>query len=304
LSYLPCLKPAAIVFPLVLLLLDFYYKRKSDKWLWIEKLPFLTISVIFGIIAIKAQQSENLIVDYYPVIQRPFFASYAFLNYILKLFIPANLSIFYPYPRSAGGQLPILYYAAPVVALLLFYGVYRTLKFTRLVAFGFLFFFINLILVLQFLSVGIAIIATRYTYIPYIGLFFVIAMYFDQLYHTEKPKLKPFRQAAIVVVAAFALICCYATQVRCEVWENDDTLYTDLLEKFPDDPVALNSKGYLLFEQKKFKESSDLFEKAIKLKPDFTKAYINLINSYLALNEMDNAVKTTDSALKTRTTRL
>ncbi len=291
-------KPAAIVFPLVLLLLDFYYRRKFDKWAWIEKIPFFTISVILGIIAIKAQVSDKLIVDYYPVSQRPFFASYAFLNYILKLLIPVNITIFYPYPKIEGGHLPYLYYAAPVIAILLFYGVYRTLKYTRMVAFGFLFFFINLILVLQFLSVGIAIMATRYTYIPYIGLFFIIAMCFDWLYRTDKPKLKPYKQAGIIAIAGFALVCCYATQVRCEVWENDNTLYTDLLEKFPDDPVALNSKGYLLFEQKKYKESVDLLTKAIRLKPDYTKAYINLINSYLGLNDYDNAIKMTDSALK------
>ena len=291
-------KPAAIIFPIVLLLFDFYYRRKSDKWMWIEKLPFFAVSIISGIIAIKAQVSENLIVDYYPFFQRPFFASYAFLNYIVKLILPVNITIFYPYPSLAGGHLPYLYYAAPVIVILLFYGVYRTLKYTRLVAFGFLFFFINIFLVLQFLSVGIAIMATRYTYIPYIGLFFIIAMYFDKLYSTEKPKLKPYRQAGIIAIISFAIICCYATQVRCEVWENDDTVYTDLLEKFPDDPVALNSKGYLLFEQKKYEESVALFAKAIMVKPDYTKAYINLINSYLGLKDYDNAVKITDSALK------
>ena len=291
-------KPAAIIFPIVLLLFDFYYRRKFDKWLWIEKLPFFAISIISGIIAIKAQVSENLIVDYYPFSQRPFFASYAFLNYILKLILPVNITIFYPYPSLAGGHLPYLYYAAPVIVILLFYGVYRTLKYTRLVAFGFLFFFINIFLVLQFLSVGIAIMATRYTYIPYIGLFFIIAMYFDKLYRTEKPRLKPYRQAGIIAIVSFAIICCYATQVRCEVWENDDTVYTDLLNKFPDDPVALNSKGFLLFEQKKYGESVALFAKAIRVKPDYTKAYINLINSYLGLKDYDNAVKITDSALK------
>jgi tetratricopeptide (TPR) repeat protein len=290
-------KPAAIIFPVVLLLLDFYYKRKFDKWIWIEKLPFFTVSIIWGIIAIKAQLSDNLIVDYYPLSQRPFFASYAFLNYIVKLFLPVNISIFYPYPTIVGPHLPYLYYAAPIMVILLFYSVYKTLKHTRLVTFGFLFFFCNLILVLQFLSVGIAIMATRYTYIPYIGLFFIIAMCFDKLYRTVEPKYKHYRQAGIIAIVSFAIVCSYATQVRCEVWENDDTLFTDLLIKFPDDPVALNSKGFLLYEQRKYKESVVLFTKAIRLKPDYTKAYINLINSYIALVDYDNALKSADTAI-------
>lgn len=291
-------KPAAIVFPLVLLLLDFYYKRKFNKWAWIEKLPFFVISVIFGIIAIKAQRSENLIVDYYPVSQRLFFASYAFLSYIGKLFLPINLSIFYPYPNVIGGHLPYVYYAAPLIVIALFYGVYRTLRYTRLIAFGFLFFFAGLILVLQFLSVGIAIMADRYTYIPYVGLLFIIAMGFDKLYRTDKPKLKPYRSVAVITMISFALTCSYLTQARCAVWENDDSVYTDLVNKFPEDPVALNSKGYLLFEQGRFDESLNLLTKAIQVKPDFKKAYINLINVYLELKDYGNATKITDSVLK------
>ena len=131
-------KPAAIIFPVVLLLFDFYRVRPSGKIIWLEKLPFFMVSVIFGIIVIKAQQADDLISDQYPLAQRLIFASYALLAYLVKFILPVNLSNFYPYPPLADGHLPYLYYIAPVAVVLLFYGIYRTLKYTRLVAFGFL----------------------------------------------------------------------------------------------------------------------------------------------------------------------
>jgi protein O-mannosyl-transferase len=291
-------KPAAMVFPLVLLLLDFYTRRKPGKVAWIEKVPFFVLSLVFGIIAIKAQKADGLIHDYYPFSQRLFFAAHTLLNYLVKLFLPVNLSIFYPYPTLVDGHLPVVFYVAPVILVALCYGIYRTLKFTRLVAFGFLFFFINLILVLQLLSIGDAIMADRYSYIPYIGLFFMMAMGFDHLYNTTGQKLKIWRQAVIAVVIVFAVTCSYLTYARCQVWESDDTIATDLLNKFPDDRLALNNKGFILLNQKRYSEAIELFTKAIQIKPDYLMAYINLINTYMSQRDYDNALKTTTAALQ------
>ncbi len=291
-------KPAAVTFPVVLLLLDFYTRRKFDKWVLTEKIPFFIVSFIIGIIAVKSQQADRLLHDYYPFSQRLFFASHSFLDYLVKLLLPLNLSIFYPYPPLADGHLPLIYYLTPAVVILLFYGIYRTLKYGRLPAFGFLFFCVNIILVLQLLSIGDAIKADRYTYISYIGLFFIMAMGIDRLYRSRKQQLNAWKPVAAAVIIILAITCSYLTYARCEVWENDDTIATDLLNKYPDDRLVLNNKGFLLFMQGKYKESIPFFTKAVQLKPDYVMAYMNMVNSYLALNDYDAAVKTTDLALE------
>jgi protein O-mannosyl-transferase len=291
-------KPAAVTFPLDLLLLDFYTKRPFNKWMWMEKIPLFIISVIFGVITIKSQQADRLLHDYYPFSQRLLFASHSLLSYIVKLILPLKLSIFHPYPRLIGGRLPYSYYLAPAIVALLFYGVYRTLRHSRLVAFGFLFFFVNIMLVLQLLSIGDAIMAERYTYIPYIGLLFILAMGFNSIY--ESKKQLPYANKSVVATAVIglAVISARVTYARCSVWENDDTIATDLLNKFPDDRLALNNKGFILFMQRQYNESIDLFTRAIELKPDYTMAYINLINCYMALKDYSNAERTIDIALK------
>ncbi len=60
----------ATTFPLALLLIDFLKGRKVDWTMAWEKLPFFALSIVFGLLAVKAQhvagliQTEN-VVNYY-----------------------------------------------------------------------------------------------------------------------------------------------------------------------------------------------------------------------------------------------
>jgi protein O-mannosyl-transferase len=291
-------KPAAVVFPLVLLLLDFYGRRKFNARTWMEKLPFFAISIVAGFVTIWSQRADHLLHDYYTFPQRLLFASHSLLSYIVRLFVPAGLSNFYPFPKLMDGRLPYSYYIAPVIVMLLCYWVYRTLKQGRLVAFGFLCFIVNIVLVLQLLSVGDAVMADRYTYIPYIGLLFVIGMYAHRVYHALKPEHSTYKIAIVATGLALAAICSGLSYARCQVWKNGVTLADDLIEKYPDDRLALNNKGFILLETGKNRESIEFFRRAVQVKPDYTMASINLINAYLSLGDIDNADTTANRALK------
>src|SRR6185503_12772048 len=107
-------------------------------------------------------------------------------------------SPFYPMP-PINESLSATYYAAPVFLLLLLVVLFITLKKNRPIAFGILFYLVNLALVLQVFSVGSAIIADRYTYIPYIGLFYVLGCLLSR--YASKPQSKAF-----VIIASLAII--------------------------------------------------------------------------------------------------
>jgi len=122
---LSCLsKPAAVVFPVVLLLIDYYMKRRFRFDVLIEKLPFFILAIGFGLINIKAQQSSISVVESHTVLQGFLFASFGMIDYILKLFLPINLSPLYPFPDTNGGQLSMIYYLSPFIAILLFFLVF------------------------------------------------------------------------------------------------------------------------------------------------------------------------------------
>lgn len=290
-------KPAAVVFPLVLGLIDFYLRRRPDRRVWMEKLPFLLVSLIFGLIAIRAQQADQLLHHDYSLAERLFFASFSFLSYLVKIFYPFRQAIFHPYPVEPGEVLPWVYYLSPLLVLALCFLVFRTLRRTRLFAFGFLFFAFNLILVLQFLTVGNAMMADRYTYLAYIGPFFILAMGIEAWFFGQKGKYLRYRTALSVMLLALIVVSAWRTSERTRVWRDDDTIATDLLAAYPDDWLALNNKGFILQNQGRYQEAIPLYDRAIAIKPDYVRPYINLINTYEEMNYEQKAFETADSAL-------
>jgi hypothetical protein len=166
-------KPAAIVLPLVLLLLDYWKGRSITGKLVIEKLPFFALSLIFGIVTVNIQSSSAMAgLSVFTITDRLFFACYSLMTYLFRFFVPYPMSALHPFPASGDYSWQMLASPLFVVAML------ATLWFMRknkVVVFGILFYVINLLLVLQVISIGLSIVSERYTYVPYIGLSFMIA---------------------------------------------------------------------------------------------------------------------------------
>lgn len=288
-------KPAAIVLPLVLLLLDYYTARPMRARVFLEKIPFFLLSVLFAFIALKAQHADRLLHSDYSIFDRVCIGSYAFLNYLAKFFIPLHQSIFYPYPTKVDGYLPGIIYISPLIVLLLAGVVYSLRKKSRALVFGALFLLVNLVLVLQLVSFGDAFMAERYTYVAYIGLAFVLAMEAHHLYETNRYKVLRLLLAPLTIFAC--LLFAFTTYQRTKVWKDDYSIAIDLVQKYPNDWLSLNNMGYILFEQKQYEESIGYFEKALLIKPGYTRASINLCNTFLQLNAVDRALRVLDSAL-------
>ncbi len=290
-------KPAATTFSLAIILIDFYTKRKFDKWVVIEKIPFLLLSLGLGILTIKAQQGTAIAkFEVFTIFQRFMFASYSMLNYIYKLFLPINLSALYPYPHLIGTRLPYQFYAMPVIALLILGLVFWSYKYTRIIAFGFLFFLANIVLVLQFMSVGIALISERYTYIPYIGLFFIIGMGFSWIYRNKDQKFASYKSVSIAAFIGVTITLAYLSSERCKVWFNCDILWSDVIKQFPDDAEAYKNRGGYLVEINKydinpkpndFDRAFNDFNTSIAIKANDPKVYSNRGNIFALRGKYD-----------------
>ncbi|PLX13523.1 MAG: hypothetical protein C0594_01125, partial [Marinilabiliales bacterium] len=179
-------KPAAAIFPFVVIAIDYYRDDRlsirnfkdaftrlklyfsEKKFLYkgtLEKafLIFLGLAEIYITYII---QEEKAVADFstFTVFQRLMFASYGFVMYLYKFLVPLKLSTFYPYPRlDSNGNIHLLFYISPLIVGIILFYVYRSMKITKLVIFSFLFYFFTVILLLQFVSVGRAIMADRYT---------------------------------------------------------------------------------------------------------------------------------------------
>ncbi|WP_337041905.1 tetratricopeptide repeat protein [Emticicia sp. 17c] len=240
---LSCLSKAmAVVLPLVLLLLDYWFDRGflTVKNI-LSKAPFWIIALAFGALAVQIQSGKNLngliekmtldvaIADVFDLGTRIKFGFYGFLVYLFKLFIPINQHNFYAYPET--GQYGALeYVTAPIWAFIILGLAIAAYKRKKVVFFGVMFFFFTIVLVLQFLSVGGAILAERYSYIPYFGIIFAVFYLLNQRIQSKKMLL-----AGSGIVA---VIFMYLTYKQTLTYKDTGTLFLNSYKYEPNSPVV------------------------------------------------------------------
>ncbi len=284
-------KPAALIFVFILILLDYYTSRKTTMRSLVEKLPFLIVSIILSIVTYKAQIPDAARdVASFSLFNRMLIGSYSLVAYLVKFIAPFNLSALHPYPIGRGNILNLSwgFYLAPIVVLAIVFGVYKSLKYSRDVVFGVLFFVINIVLVLQFITVGKALIAERYSYISYIGLFYLAGIVYSKIYHHPKYLYGKYIAFVFIVVG---ITFCYLSNARCKVWNNSETLWTDVLNQYPDNAEAHKNRGAYLTNKSMydinagkndFDKAFDDFNQAIRLNPDDAQLFIDRANVYSA----------------------
>lgn len=271
---LSCLSKAqAVVLPIIFFLFDYWRDRKIDAKVILEKIPFLVFSLLFGLIATNVQsggdfhgmihiigeQRSALSLKVFTMMDRIIYAGYGFFMYFYHIFMPINLCTFYPYEPEGVNK----FYSVGIVFSLIIIGltIFSARK-SKLFLFGIGFFAVTVALVLQFISVGAAIMADRYTYIPYIGLFFVLAMLLDQL----AEKNQSLKQVVWVGAFAFAGFCLFQTRKQVETWQNTGTLFGQIIKIFPNDYRAYYTYGKYIGEKEgKLEESIVANKKAIEL---------------------------------------
>lgn len=250
-NYLACLfffllsvlsKGMAVVFPIILLLVDFLRFRKFNIKVLLEKIPFFILSLIFGIIVIKVQGSSGAISNIAdsPFIQTFLVPIYGLFSYLFKFILPLNLSALHPYQMILDGKIPNNIAMAALPLLVLTAVIVKKFRRNRPVVFGFLFFIAAIFPVLQFMSVGSAIISERYTYLSYIGLFISFGLILNDIYLKQKPNSKIGLKIMLVIYIGFL---CFQTNSRVKVWNDDESLWSDVIETYPDDYFAYMKRG-------------------------------------------------------------
>ncbi|MGD0100903.1 MAG: tetratricopeptide repeat protein [Acidobacteriota bacterium] len=301
-----CSKSAAVTLPVVLLLVDYYLGKRLTVKNSLDKVPFFFLSILFGMVSLLSQRIIGTGLDYvtgYTILDRLLIGSYSFAFYIIKSVVPFGLSALHPLPFKSRGLLPIQYY----FSILFFIGlaglIIRAYK-SKLnetvkkdVMFGLLFFTFTIALIL-FIPVGQAVVAERYTYIPYIGLFMIagrLYVFFQQRSFPSFPKLKYCYATAIGVAMVFFACSAYG---RNAVWKDTLSLFSDVIKKNPEAGLAYNNRGNVRKEQNDFKGAMEDYNKAIELKYD--DAYDNRGILRNRTGDYKNAIEDFDRALTIR----
>ncbi|MBN2383133.1 tetratricopeptide repeat protein [bacterium] len=267
-------KSMAVTLPLVFLLLDYRNGRPFSVKAVLEKLHYFLLSGLFGVMALLSQsESEALSTYAISLFDRLVLLSHALMFYLVKLMLPFNLSVYHFYPEKTGSWLPLVCYGSLGALILLVWILYRTRRSHPELIWGGLFFLVSISLTLQFIPFGLAFVAERYTYIPSIGLFYGLIAWTDSVIRrTNRPRL---RTLAILVFSVYLVFLGYATHERNKVWKDSQTLFSDIIAKYPDQAYGYLLRSNVWLKQKDYRATLADSEQALARDPKLVKAYIN-----------------------------
>lgn len=291
---LACLsKPAAVVLPLVLILID-YYETGNISFKQIKsKIPFLIVSIWIGIVAINTQTITGAIeIGNYNFWEKIQYSLFGLGIYFLKFFVPYNLVNWHPYPELSNNI------AFTIISAFLLLGtIIFAIKYSKKVKWffwGITFSLITIILVLQLLQVGNSFISDRYTYIPYIGIGFI---YINLLGIAIKryPKLKTF--ITLVLVSQVTLLASIA-HGQVNVWKNTISLWENFMKHYPKySPEAYNNIAEYYQAKGDIKNVLVTYNKALQENNKDLKTLIKRGRFYLGLQKDNLALKDFETAI-------
>jgi tetratricopeptide (TPR) repeat protein len=220
------------------------------------------------------------------------------MTYFYRFFVPYPLSAFHPYPSPSNLGWAVLLSPLFIVGAAIILWLLRR---NKDVIFGSLFFIVNLLLVLQIVSIGNTIVSERYTYVPYIGLALLLGLLITK-YSNSK--------STIWIVSSFAtLVFGIITFQRTKVWKDSHTLWSNVIEHYPSSPMArTNRANYTINETLKpemqaqkdmlFQEALEDCNIALKSNPNHVPAYENRQYIYYNLNKNKEALADAQRLIK------
>ena len=302
-------KPMLVTLPFVLLLLDYWpldrtrfmgikseFKtgRKSlsvPALVW-EKMPLFILSAIACIVTFSVQRSTGAIesVIDFPLHLRFVNASMAYVGYIIKTIWPVGLAVFYPYPDGYSR------WAITAAVFFLFMISLLVVKYRKqmpCLPVGWFWYLGTLVPVIGLVQVGQQSMADRYTYVPLIGLFIIMAWGGHRIASSHARYGKPL----VLIGCGFILFCSFRTNVQVQYWKDSISLFSHAIHITSNNALAHNNLGMALAEKGRVEEAVPYFQMAIKIDHKFDSAYNNLGAAMIRRGHMKQALNYLKTAL-------
>ena len=310
-------KPMVVTFPFVLLLLDFWPLRRFQlrappppvregraksrpgppvaktasklppPWrLLLEKVPFFAISAALCWKTFLVQKSGGAMMDaaHLPIASRIGNAFISYVRYPAKMFWPENLSALYLRTgdwrawQVAGAVLLLAGLTAWIVAQA------RTRPW---LAMGWFWYAGMLVPVIGLVQVGMQTLADRYTYLPLVGLFIILAWGgADLAARFRPPKFVP---GLVAVLSLAACLLLTARQIPC--WQDSETLFKKMIDVSGRNYMAHYNLGNFYARQGKTDLAIAHYRLALAAEPNYADAHNNLAERLLLLGQFDEAIR-------------
>ena len=316
-------KPMIVMLPVVLLLVDYWPLRRMQNAeasdtehgtrntqhairitfhvsrsrvfrLVLEKLPFLVLAVLTGLITLHAAQGAGSLPSAarYPMTDRLANATLSYARYLCQVFSPGQLAVYYPFPDTfsvwsvAGAALLLV--GISVAAL----GLAGRWPYLMV---GWLWYLVTLRPVIGLIPLAEHSHADRYTYVPLIGVFLGVSWGAGELVSRGRGSALG---CAGAVVGAVMLLCLVRARQQVGFWKDSETLFRHALAATKDNWLAHINLGEALREKGDIDGAIRQYEAAVRLAPSFPDARVNLGVALAKKGQIEEAICQYQDALR------
>ncbi len=287
-------KPMLVTLPAVLLLLDFWPLGRLEAAtlprLVREKTPLLVLSVASAAITLHAQSQGGAMgtLETFPVGARAANAVVACATYLLKMVFPAHLALPYPWDPERLTATRVLLAALVLAGITL--ASIRARRTRPYLLTGWLFYLVTLLPVLGLVQVGTQSMADRYTYVPLVGPFLIVAWgardLATHLGGTGRAWSRALACSAGIVIAALAA----RAHVQVAVWRDSVSLFSNALSATTRNAAAEDGLGLALLERGRADEAIAHYREALRIAPAYLEARYNLAAVLIHVGRAGEAV--------------
>jgi len=300
-------KPMLVTLPIVMLFIDFwplsrYSYEKSDNLIrffltrlqnfTIEKIPFIAFSLLSVSMTIYAQNKSGAISS----LEKTHFwlrtenALVSYVKYICKSFWPHDLAVLYPSLLS----FPIWQVIGSIFVLLLFstaslWAVRRC----PYIAVGWFWFLITLVPVIGLIKVGSQSMADRYTYIPLIGLFIIVAWGVSDLTEGLRHRVSILALLSVTVISISTVL----TWQQLSYWRNSITILRHSLKVTTGNYMLNNFLGVEYANIGALDAAIKRFQEALRINSNDPTAHNNLGRALASEGNLEAAINEYKTAL-------
>jgi tetratricopeptide (TPR) repeat protein len=265
--------------------------------LW-EKVPFFVLAICSTIVTYIAAQSAGAVhSEEFPLVVRIGNAFISYVAYIGKMIWPINLAVFYPYLnvipwwRILGSVFLLI-----AITLIVIWRAKRS----PYLATGWLWYAGTLMPVIGIVQAGDQAMADRYTYIPLIGLFIMVAWGVPDLL-----KKWNHRKEILLTSSALSILClCIITWTQVGYWQSSITLYDHTLKVTDNNWLAYNNRGNAYNALGNYKQAIEDFDRAIVIRQDYAEAYNNRGIAYLNQGDSISGCRDAQTACELKSCKL
>jgi Tfp pilus assembly protein PilF len=288
-------KPMLVTLPIVLLLLDYWPLARIKgsrsevqtqlRRLVTEKIPLLALSAFSCIATLLSQKQGPRAIDPLPFLWRLNNAFVSCVTYIWQMFWPTRLAVFYPYPNN---RLPLWEITLAIIFLVAISLLVISLRKTKpYLVTGWFWYLGVLVPVIGLVQVGEQAHADRYTYLPQIGLYIIIAWGVGDLASQSVRRGRRMLGAVAATTVITALgICAF---VQTSYWNNSETLWNRTLAVTGENDVAHNNLGFLFLRRGELDKAISEFRAALDIRSRNTQTHYSL-GAALIQNNLGNAL--------------